>query len=240
MAKISVSDELEFTLKKIEQNFSNFSSWYYRSCLFTSAANNQVLDFTKEWKREYDLVENAIFTDPSDQSAWFYHKWLLSTNYGHNMRHKSQIDSQSSVKINRIVLNLSQSLLIVCLSRPLKHKPLIMVSIDDKYLTNSEWNSIAELSTIVWFCDISHLSIEEPKRLSINPIPTFAINPECVEPFNIIINERSDAKVFVFDRKFGSDQPISLEDCYLKTLRELHKLEPNNKCKTFIVKENID
>ena len=57
--------EWDFTTRKIHDNFSNFSAFHYRSKLLRAETN------------ELDIVENAIFTEPDDQTAWWYHRFLL-------------------------------------------------------------------------------------------------------------------------------------------------------------------
>ncbi|KAF5729287.1 RAB geranylgeranyl transferase alpha subunit 1 putative isoform 1 [Tripterygium wilfordii] len=76
----SDKDELDYTENMIETNFSNYSAWHNRSVLLSNLLKKKVEGFlSKEdiLKKEYEFVHQALFTDPDDQSGWFYHLWLL-------------------------------------------------------------------------------------------------------------------------------------------------------------------
>lgn len=79
--------ELEFSTRLINGNFSNYSSWHYRSSLLPKVFPNpddegMVSDeFVKE---ELEMVSSAFFVDPEDQSAWVYTEWLLGLHLANN------------------------------------------------------------------------------------------------------------------------------------------------------------
>ncbi|KAF9501297.1 rab-protein geranylgeranyltransferase [Pleurotus eryngii] len=75
------SSELTYTMKKIESNFSNFSAWHQRSKVYTSLWHQGKLDPVKSKEKEFELVRNAMYTDPDDQSIWMYHRWLVGLGH---------------------------------------------------------------------------------------------------------------------------------------------------------------
>uniref|UniRef100_A0A3Q1GQ67 Geranylgeranyl transferase type-2 subunit alpha n=1 Tax=Acanthochromis polyacanthus TaxID=80966 RepID=A0A3Q1GQ67_9TELE len=74
---VPVDQELAFTDRLIGSNFSNYSSWHYRSTLLPLLHPESPDAKLYSFLSEYELVQNAFFTDPNDQSAWFYYRWLL-------------------------------------------------------------------------------------------------------------------------------------------------------------------
>ncbi|GAB4832113.1 hypothetical protein Ancab_006133 [Ancistrocladus abbreviatus] len=73
-------DELKYTTDMIERNFSNYSAWHNRSVILSSLLKRKSEGFFPKERilsEEYELVHQAIFTDPDDQSGWFYYLWLL-------------------------------------------------------------------------------------------------------------------------------------------------------------------
>nr|GAT59587.1 Rab geranylgeranyltransferase [Mycena chlorophos] len=69
--------ELAYTKRKIEANFSNFSAWHQRTKLLASLWASGKLDYAKSKEDEFELVRDAMYTDPNDQSVWIYHRWLM-------------------------------------------------------------------------------------------------------------------------------------------------------------------
>lgn len=76
----SEEEELNYTTDMINTSFSNYSAWHNRSVLLSHLLERGVQGFSPKEKvltDEYDFVHQAIFTEPNDQSGWFYYLWLL-------------------------------------------------------------------------------------------------------------------------------------------------------------------
>jgi len=74
--------EWAFTTKKIEQNFSNGSAFHCRSKLLplllqldTVSGNDNKAEYLQE---ELELIRNAVFTEPDDQTSWWYLRFIIS------------------------------------------------------------------------------------------------------------------------------------------------------------------
>ena len=77
-AVVQAASEFAFTSTKLEQNFSNYSAFHHRSTLLRDAAAANVgATWMELVGTELDVVQQAVFTEPDDQSAWMYFSWLL-------------------------------------------------------------------------------------------------------------------------------------------------------------------
>jgi geranylgeranyl transferase type-2 subunit alpha len=76
-AKVSPEAELSMAIGLIEENFSNYSAWHHRSIFLPKAFGDQVEELRNQIQEEFEKVKAAFYTEPEDQSAWFYHRWLV-------------------------------------------------------------------------------------------------------------------------------------------------------------------
>eukprot|EP00606_Chrysophyceae_sp_TOSAG23-5_P000847 GSChrysophyteH2.ASY1.ANO1.519.1 assembled CDS len=74
---IPATDEFQYSTEKIEQNFSNYSAFHHRSVFITQLEHKSIENMKAAMQVEFAIIENATFTDPYDQSAWWYHRFIL-------------------------------------------------------------------------------------------------------------------------------------------------------------------
>ncbi|KAK9109058.1 hypothetical protein Sjap_017118 [Stephania japonica] len=81
LKNLPAEEELKYATNMIESNFSNYSAWHNRSVILSHLLREKSQGFDSKHnvlKEEYYLVHQALFTDPDDQSGWFYHLWILA------------------------------------------------------------------------------------------------------------------------------------------------------------------
>jgi geranylgeranyl transferase type-2 subunit alpha len=96
--------ELAFTTKKIEQNFSNYSSWHQRSYILSKIYEDKPDEFNQVIASELEWIQNAFYTSPEDQSAWFYHRWLTHMVKQYNPSNFESIVEEELQKIEELLV----------------------------------------------------------------------------------------------------------------------------------------
>lgn len=163
---VPVDQELAFTDRLIGSNFSNYSSWHYRSTLLPllhpespeppsprrehpqsspppSPQTHSHRVCEEQLLKEYELVQNAFFTDPNDQSAWFYYRWLLGR-------------AEREEMISCVYVSREEERVAVALSRPVNAQSVGLLLILDGQPQRVEWRSVHPQfkQSPVWICDL--------------------------------------------------------------------------------------
>lgn len=77
LAGHGAGDDLAFASSLVESNFSNHSAWHLKRAALQRCHAHRGGVPCAVLRAEFELVNNAIFTEPDDQSGWMYHRWLL-------------------------------------------------------------------------------------------------------------------------------------------------------------------
>jgi geranylgeranyl transferase type-2 subunit alpha len=141
-AGVAAEREFQFCDEKIQKNFSNYSSWHYRSQLLPilhphESDSSRPISEVK-LKEELELVITAAFTDPNDSSAWFYQRWLLG---------------YSDPKLDLAAFKITKNLAILSFSKPVDLvKDSLTLAIDSiPELNEGKWKTLSgSKSDSIW------------------------------------------------------------------------------------------
>ncbi|XP_043464936.1 geranylgeranyl transferase type-2 subunit alpha [Leptopilina heterotoma] len=208
-AGVADNEEFEFSTAKILNNFSNYSSWHYRSKIlskmFPDVTHTLPIEINKH-KEELDLVMQATFTDPNDTSAWFYQRWLL------------ECGKSLTKKLWRAKLTTTDALVVFHDNVSIE-SPNISLSIDGNIL-DCQWKSVNnEKFSKLWITKFHHpLNITDNSVILLNYgtdiYPFELLNSSWICKTELPLNEKSNE--------------IQLRE-QLVNYKQLSEMEPQNK-----------
>lgn len=221
--------EYEYTLEKIKANFSNYSAWHLRSKLLPKIFpdHENKLPITEEkHKEELELVQSAAFTDPNDQSAWFYQQWLLG---------------MTEPKIHFVAFQTKDNQIIVALSKNIKQDdtlkllPKIYIEINGAVPSGKWSSSNRQRQSSVWIFNFD-LELKNDAEISLKLLGE--------EEFDSAVLRPNCNKIF--KPKFVPSFSKSLIDVLkeqLSSCEELLEMEPDSKwtlLTSILLKKSID
>ncbi|XP_014118450.1 PREDICTED: geranylgeranyl transferase type-2 subunit alpha [Pseudopodoces humilis] len=158
--------ELAFTGSLLSRDFSNFSAWHQRLRLLAPArerggAGAGALPPAK-LREELELVQNAVFTDPTDQSAWVYLRCILSR-------------APPPPRVICVHIDREDATVAVIFSRPVRVNPEcpeLTATLDGSALTEP-WRSGEgrPRPSHTWLCALPALPSDHPAHLEVTWAP---------------------------------------------------------------------
>lgn len=248
-ANVPSETELEFCTEKIQNNFSNYSSWHQRSKLLpilyphetdkSRPINEEIL------RSELELVLTAAFTDPNDSSAWFYQRWLLGKiHFKLNellgfYRNHSEINyhiifiGNSEQELDIAAFKLTKTYALITFTRPVDlYKCSISLDATTKFDTN-KWQPVNAQTSLkhypIWKLEDSFELNNEG-----NSVFDLTFIDEEENSHNLKIIKSNDGlfgiKMPRFGFEFGSGVLSVLQE-QLSSCQQLLEYEPDSKCK---------
>ncbi|KAL9668406.1 hypothetical protein QQ045_002787 [Rhodiola kirilowii] len=228
LMKISEDKELQYTTNMIETNFSNYSAWHNRSTILSRLLEKKASGFESQENvltEEFELVHQAIFTDPDDQSGWFYHLWLLQQTvkpdspsllsswpaHGSDLTVASDMSLSLSVSPASVYISKTRNLpLILYFDQPVKGVNSSTVTVDSGMCSNMNliWRPISTNTTTAaqaWVTDLI-LGDSMPCASKAYPIKIcIGHSPGIISSSNVQLSATSQIAFTVYLQKYASE-----------------------------------
>lgn len=219
-AKVPAEDELKYCTEKIQKNFSNYSSWHYRSkllpLLFPHESSPTRPISESKLKEELEMVLTAAFTDPNDSSAWFYQRWLLGY-------------SQPALDIAAI--RISKNLAIASFSKPIDLRTCEIETNLGFNFNPDRWQPVQKGNKydVAWI-------VEDSFELGASDLQQYIFKCRMSDGKDYAINLKKCSDGFYgmkcpkFEYEFGAAVIEELKN-QLESCNQLLEYEPDSKCK---------